>query len=59
MCLDPNILSPTLKIKIWLPKFPAPVLRVTERLCLIPEGEKLMEEMGFEETSSFGSGLYP
>ncbi len=51
-CSDPNVSGTTPKIKIELPIFnPSP--EVSKKVCHDPTGQKLREEIEFEETGHF------
>ncbi len=48
-----NILGPTPKLKIPLPRLFSPGLKVSKKVCNTPVGQKLREEIDFLETGRF------
>jgi hypothetical protein len=52
-CSGSNILGPTPKFKILLPRLFSPGLKVSKKVCHTPVGQKLREEIDFLETGCF------
>jgi hypothetical protein len=50
---DPDISDPTPKFKFWLLIFSSPSPEVYRKVCHIPAGQKLMEEIDFLEAGQF------
>jgi hypothetical protein len=55
----PNIVGPIPKIKIPLPIFFGSSLEVSKKVCQVPVGQKLREEIAFLETGHIWARLYP
>ena len=52
-CSGSNILGPTPKFKIPLPRLFSPGPKVSKKVCHTPVGQKLREEIDFLETGRF------